>query len=214
LLTEMILTQAVKSAVGYGFSEIVKAVFAQSEGLSDREILEQLITALKRHGAQIGDLDTRLARLEALVETALVPLSTAVRGPSLALPPRATASVFCERCGTVPGNSVECPGYKYTGHSWQQMRDVFCERCGTVPGHSAECPAYKYTGHSWRPMTDAYCERCGTVPGHSVECPAYKHSGHYWRPRKDVYCERCGAVPGRSVECPGYKHSGHYWKST
>jgi hypothetical protein len=206
LLTEIIVTQAVKSAVGYGFSEVIKAVFAQSEGLSDREILDQLVVALRRHGVQIGDLDARLARLETLVEATLSGLASSPRLSNAALA-HASASVFCRWCGAVPGPASSCPVFR-SGHSWTDIKDVYCRWCGAVPGPASACPAFK-SGHSWNAMEDVYCRWCGAVPGPASACPAFK-SGHSWNAMEDVYCRWCGAVPGQASECPSFK-SGHSW---
>src|SRR5688572_25466363 len=107
MLTEVILTQAVKAALGYGFSQVVKGVLAHSNGLSDREILDRLVFELRRQGAQIGDVDTRLARLEGLVESAMHRLPPA-SPPAWASRIGVRPGQFCRNCGAVPGEASKC----------------------------------------------------------------------------------------------------------
>lgn len=180
MLTEIVVTQAVKSALGYGFSKVISAVFEQSQGLSDREILDRVLFALREHGTQIGNLNTRLATLEALVEASIRGSEAARHSSMRALTPQ-SSSLYCRRCGVVPGASSECPGFRSLGHAWVTMNDVYCRRCGGVPGPSTECPAFRSLGHAWVAREEVYCRRCGAMPGPATECPGFRSLGHAWK---------------------------------
>ena len=212
MLTELLLTQAVKSALGYGFSQVVKAVFADSEGLSDREILDRVVVALRQQGAQMGDLDARLARLEASVGVVISRLPVSGQSvPTQTLNHAGAAQRVCRHCGAVPGEASICPAYPNSGHSWERIRNTFCRHCGAVPGRANRCPPYPNSGHSWERLRDVYCRHCGAVPGDATVCPPYPNSGHSWERTRDVYCRHCGAVPGSATACPPYPNSGHSW---
>jgi hypothetical protein len=214
VLTEIVLTQAVKSAIGYGFSQVVKAVFANTEGLTDREILDKLVFALRQHGAQIGDLDVRLTRLEALVEGAarnrpMLRSST----ESTLIGSAAGSGVYCRSCGATPGEASGCPPFPNSSHSWVAFKDVYCRSCGTVPGQATKCPPFPNSSHSWVARRDVYCRSCGTIPGEPTKCPPFPNSSHSWITRRDVYCRSCGAVPGEATACHPYRNSSHSWSS-
>lgn len=186
MLTELILGQAVESVVGYGFSEVIRAVFARSKGASDREMIDQMVHELRRHGVQISDIDLRLARFEALLEATVARIeANAVRVSAASAPAipsyPARAQSYCKWCGAIPGPSTKCPIFEYTGHSWTPMQDMYCKWCGAVPGKATKCPIFKYIGHSWTSMRATHCKWCGAVPGEATKCPTFPHTGHSWK---------------------------------
>lgn len=178
MLTEALLNEVVKSAVGSGFSQIVKAIFARSSGLSESQILSQVVVELRRHGAQIDDIDLRLVRLERITETLITN-----PGPQQSLAPTtssltAPGGLYCGKCGLVPGRGTpkeEC-NYPYRSHSWVVIESVYCSRCGTIPGESSTCTG-PLASHMWKAMEPVFCSTCGQAPGSRRECGVI---GHCW----------------------------------
>lgn len=181
MLTEAVLNEIVKSVVGSGFSHVVRTVFARSSGLSESQILNQLLGELRRHGAQIDDLDLRLTRLERVTDSLIGRVST----PQFAVasgrngPTSLAAKLYCNRCGMIPGPASpkkEC-NYPYQSHSWVDLENVYCRRCGAVPGQSSTCTG-PLAGHSWLDMEPVFCSTCGLTPGKRTECGVV---GHNWK---------------------------------
>jgi hypothetical protein len=180
MLTEAVLNEVVKSLLGTGFSQVVKAAFSGRSGQSEREILAHVVHELRQHGGQINNLDARLAHLEQVLEmlvsrvSAPQTITVVMSGEGALSAPAATK--YCRQCGMVPGNAERCVG-PLGDHQWRKIESVYCKRCGLVPGERKRCPGP--IGHEWRPMEAVYCTTCGATPGKSKNCGPI---GHYWKP--------------------------------
>jgi hypothetical protein len=60
-----------------------------------------------------------------------------------------TYSLYCQRCGAIPGQKSECIG-PYTVHDFVSLTgSVYCQRCGAIPGQKSECIG-PYTVHDFK----------------------------------------------------------------
>jgi hypothetical protein len=137
MVTEVIIEEAVKAVLGFGFEKIIKKIFSSSNELSNREVVQLLTQEIRQqNGGITTDLAERLERLQVAIE--------ALAATPRALLPASQMSqtgVFCEFCGVVPGGARDClprRKNKYKTHSWKPLRNgVYCQYCGAVPGSGA-----------------------------------------------------------------------------
>ena len=99
MITEMLVKSALEVVIGQGFKAVVERVFSQSQGRSDREILEAVLNEVHRHGGLIGNLDARVVQLEREIGRLQIPSASHV---SYAVP--------------LPPSAPNAPGYERGGH--------------------------------------------------------------------------------------------------
>jgi len=205
MLTELVLEQAAKSILGFGFTSIIRSILKDSRHLGDEEVVRRIVEEIRKQGGQIQNLDERLARLENLISTSLLrPPNSQSSLPTPYVRP-AHAQVYCRWCGATPGESTACK--TFAAHTWEALENVHCQWCGAVPGLSTKCATF--SSHTWIKMGSVYCQWCGAVPGKVTKCATF--SSHTWTPMANVYCRWCGAVPGSVTKCSTF--SSHTWES-
>lgn len=72
-MLEAIVTEAVRVAFGEAFSRLIKRVFRDSDGASDELLLRLVVDTLRRYGAKLDQLDSRMNEFERLVECRVPP---------------------------------------------------------------------------------------------------------------------------------------------